>query len=277
MDGTRCDFATLEKVTRRFRHDMWRSVPPDAVAESGVQVQRFGPVQATAFEDLPDVQSLNTIEGAAEPEAVEHGHLGEAVEWMRYREVDYRISVATSRPGAEAAQAWLRRRGYEPGAQRAKYVREATPPHLPTVPGVEVLELSGALGGEGISNLAQEGLDLPCLTGTLFFSLPDMEDWHCYVALLDDEPAACGLMMIHEGIAELGVDATMEYARGHGCHQALLTRRLLDAAFAGCHTVFTEVSERDESRPAHRNLLCAGFERAYSSQSWQRPDRPARD
>ena len=77
------DAALLERVAQRFRRDMWRSVTPDAVIESGVEVQRFGPVQATAFADLPEEHSLNQIQGAAEPGAVEEGHLAEAIEWMR--------------------------------------------------------------------------------------------------------------------------------------------------------------------------------------------------
>jgi hypothetical protein len=266
----RCDPAELESVAKRFRREMWRSAPTDAVIESGVQVREFGPVQATAFEDLPAEQSLNAIDGAAEPGAVEGGYLAEAVEWMRYREVDYRIKVAASRPGAEAAEAWLRTEGFEPGAEWAKYVREASPPHLPLLPEVEVIEL-GPGCGDGISDLASEGLGLPFLAGTLFYDLPTREGWHCYVALLDDEPVACGSMMVHEGVAELGLDATVESARGNGCHQALLTRRLLDAAVAGCHTVFAEVGESGGAKPAHRNLLCAGFQLAYVSRAWSRP------
>ncbi len=266
----RCDPAELESVARRFRREIWRSAPLDAVVESGVQVKRFGPVQATAFEDLPEVRSLNTIEGAAEPGAVAEGYLAEAVEWMRYREVEYRAKVAASRPGATEAESWLESKGFERGDVWTKYVREAAPPHLPVLPEVEVVEL-GPDCGDGISDLASEGLGLPFLAGTLFYDLPNLDAWHCYVALLDEEPVACGSMMVHEGVAELGLDATVESARGNGCHQALLTRRLLDAAVAGCHTVFGEVGEGEESKPAHRNLLCAGFARAYGSQSWCRP------
>ena len=57
-------------------------------------------MQATAFGELPEVFSLNQIQGAAEPGAIEDGHLAGAIEWMRAREVDYRVPVAASRPGA---------------------------------------------------------------------------------------------------------------------------------------------------------------------------------
>jgi len=48
-------------------------------------MERFGPVQATAFGDLPEIHLLQQIQGAAEPTAVADGHLAAAVEWMRAR------------------------------------------------------------------------------------------------------------------------------------------------------------------------------------------------
>jgi hypothetical protein len=105
------DSAVLEKVAQRFRHDMWKSVVPDAVIESGVEMERFGPIQATAFGDLPEAYSLNQIQGAAEPDAIEDGHLAAAVAWMRAREVDYRVPVAEKKHGGAAPGRPRQRRG----------------------------------------------------------------------------------------------------------------------------------------------------------------------
>jgi hypothetical protein len=107
------DSAVLERVAQQFRREMWNSVVPDAVTESGVEVQSFGPVQATAFGDLPEVGALNQIQDAAEPGAVSGGHLARAVEWMRASEVDYRVPVAEGRPGSFEAKTWLGQRGFE--------------------------------------------------------------------------------------------------------------------------------------------------------------------
>src|SRR3954451_18006691 len=119
------DSAELERVAQRFWRDMWQSVTPDAVPESGVEVASFGPVQATAFGGLPEVSGLNQIRGAAEPEAIAGGHLGAAVEWMRSREVDYRVRVAESRAGAGAAESWRSERGCERGDGWIRMVRAA--------------------------------------------------------------------------------------------------------------------------------------------------------
>jgi hypothetical protein len=276
------DAAVLERVAQRFRRDMWKSVVPDAVVESGVEVESFGPVQATAFGELPEVYSLNQIQGAAEPRAIDDGHLAEAIEWMRGREVDYRVPVAESRPGAAEAEAWLSERGYERGGGWVKLVREGTPPELPESPEITIFELGqDEADGEGLSAIATEMLDLPVTAGSLFFSLPQEENWRCYTAGLgpEREIVATSSMLIQGGVAQLGPGTTLEHGRGRGCNTQLLRRCLLDAHEARCHTVFVELGECDSDSlaAAHRNLRRAGFAEAYKSKNWQRPAlRPAR-
>lgn len=276
------DAAVLERVAQQFRREMWHSVVPEAITESGVELQRFGPVQATAFGDLPEVGSLNQIQGAAEPGAVEAGHLADAIEWMRAREVDYRVPVAESRPGAAEAESWLDRRGYERGGGWIKLARDTSPPPAPEDRRITIYELGeDEADGEGLSAIAAEAFELPLTAGTLFFSLPQEEHWRCYTAALnlDQGVVATGSMMICGGVAQLGLCTTLEHARGCGCHTALVRRRLLDASAAGCHTAFVELGECDDDdlAAACRNLRRAGFQEAYESRNWQRPAlHPAR-
>jgi hypothetical protein len=272
----RYDSAVLEKVAQRFRRDMWDSVVPEAVSESGVEVERFGPVQATAFGDLPEVHLLQQIQGAAEPGAVADGHLAAAIEWMRAREVDFRIPVAAGRPGAAEAQAWLGERGYEQGTGWVKLVRDGSPPAFDINPKIVIYHLGeDEAEGEGLSTIAAEALDMPLVAGTLFFSLPQQDGWHCYTAALGPEeiPVATASMLITDGVAQLGAGQTLAHARGHGCNASLLHRRLLDAHRAGCHTVFVEVGECDLASwsAVTGNLQRAGFEEAYEGLNWQRP------
>ncbi len=276
------DSALLERVAQQFRRDMWKSVVAEAVTESGVEVATFGPVQATAFGDLPEIYGLNQVQGAAEPGAVEEGHLSRATEWMRAREVDYRVPVAESRPGAAEAEAWLTERGYERGGGWIKLIREPTPPDWPEDPCVTIYELGeDETDGEGMSTIISEALDLPVTAGTLFFSLPQEEQWRCYTAALgpEDPIVATASTLIVDGVAQLGPGMTLEEARGHGCNTALLHRRLVDAVEAGCRTIFVELGESDPDSLSgtYRRLCRAGFEEAYQSRNWQRPAlHPAR-
>lgn len=267
-----CDVALLERAELRFRGDIWRTAPTDAVLEAGVQMRQFGPVLVTVFADLPDVAGMNAVQGAAEPGAVAGGHLVEAIDWTREWEVDYVVPVAAGRPETELAEAWLAANGYEQSGIVRKYIRPASPAGWQDPLEIEVRKLAPR-ETEGMSYLAVECLGLPDMVGFLFCDLPELEGWHCYVALLDGVEVACGSMLIADGIATLGVDATAEHARGRGCNGALLARRLEDAAAAGCHTVMAEACDTPGNGPpaAARNLHRTGFVEASRSVTWRYP------
>jgi GNAT superfamily N-acetyltransferase len=271
MKGLQYDPAALERTAKRFRREIWHTPPPDAISECGIEVQSFGPLQATLIVELSDIQNVNVIFGAAEPGGVEGGHLADAIEWADAREVDYCIPVTLGRPETGAAEDWLNRSRYEQTEGWMKFVRDASPPDIPEMPSIEILQLEPD-EGEGMSSIAAAGLGLPDWAGTLFFDLPSRKGWRCYVALLNGELAACGSMMVHEGIAELGIDVTRPQARGRGCQLALLRHRIAVAAGIGCHTLFAEVGcTPDTTRTIASNLEYAGFEQAYESRSWRVP------
>jgi hypothetical protein len=141
---------------------------------------------------------------------------------------------------------------------------------------VTIYELGEEDGdGEGMSSIATEMFGLPITAGTLFFSLPQRENWRCYTAAIspEEEIVATGAMLIADGVAQLGPGTTLEHGRGRGCNTELVRRRVLDAVEAGCHTVFVELGERDPDGicAAYRNLRRAGFVEAYKSDNWQRP------
>jgi hypothetical protein len=270
-----CDTATIEQVQCRFRRDLWRVAPTDAVTETGVEMQAFGPLLASVFGSFPGEPRLQLIQGAAEPGAVEEGHLAAAVEWMEEREVDFLVPVAAERPGTRRAEEWLNWHNYEQSTVVRQYARSAEQPPSPEAGGIEVLELYPE-EGEGMDEIAATALGFPVIVGVVLFNgLPNLEDWRCYVALLDGVPVACGSMLISDGVAVLGVDGTLPLARGRGCNEALLCRRLQDAARAGCHTVLASGPEAANvgSSETAGNLLSMGFVEIGRSVNWRTPAR----
>lgn len=266
------DAAGIERAQQRFRRDIWSCAPEDAIKESAVQMRRFGPVLATAFGALPRETHLNVIQGAAEPGAVEGGHLAEATEWMRSWEVEYLVPIVSGRPGREQAEEWLRRRGFEPSTVLSNQVRAAGAVAGPDGVGIEVRRVP-AEEDEGMTFLLTEGLGLPEMAGILFFSLPLLPNWRCYTALLEGEPAACGSMMLDGGIAAIGLDATLSQARRRGCHRALLRRRLRDAAEGGCDTVVAIAPTDPACSTLLHSLGSIGFTEHSQTVAWLRPWR----
>jgi hypothetical protein len=270
------DTATLERTVKTCRADMWRTVCEDAIAECGIEEECFGPIQATAFEALPDVPSLNLVLGAAEPGAVEEGHLEAAINWMDELHVDYQVPVARDLPGMAVAEDFLNREGFEQGRTRRKYVRNTSMPERSGDASIKVWEIGQhEADGETMVFDAAPALGLPSKAASLLFALPLQEHWRSYTVELEGRIVSFGSMLLHDGIAWVGLDATVEDARGRGCNQVLLRERILAAAAAGCGTIFTELEEDDSqgAAVASRNLLRAGFVPAYQSMNWRRPRR----
>jgi GNAT superfamily N-acetyltransferase len=271
--GVEYDSSVLDPVERRFWRDVWGSPPAEVVAERGIALRDFGPVQASVVEALPRVGMLNLILGATEPGAVDGGHLAAGGEWARSRGVDCCVPVTPGLPESEVAERWLAANGFSAVYGWMKFVRDPHPPRFAAPESVDVVEVTDP-DQAPFGTIAATGFGLPAWASALFAGLPGRNGWRCYVAEIDGEHLACAAMLVHAGVAEFGVAATLEPARGRGCQLALLHRRILDAAEAGCHTLFVETGERVPNRPSasYRNILRAGFEEAYLRPNWQRSE-----
>lgn len=266
--GFEYDSLALDRVERRFWRECWEAAPASVAEERGIALREFGPVQVSVVGALPEVGMMNLVLGAAAEGAVEGGHLAAACEWVRSRGVAAYVPVSPGLPNSAAAADWLAANGFARGYAWMKFVRDPHPPRF-KAPDVEVVEL-GAGSDEPFGAIAASGFELPAWAGAFFADLPGREGWRCYVARVEGTAQACAAMLIDGGVAEFGIAATLEPARGRGCQLALLHRRIIDAAEAGCHTLFVETGERVEDRPAgsYRNILRAGFEEAYLRPNW---------
>jgi len=262
--GVAYDPRALDAIELRFWREIWDSVPASVAAEHGIESRAFGPVQALVVGDLPRVGMVNLVLGATEPGALAAGHLDAALAWARERGVSPYVPLTPGLAESASAQERLAALGLSPAYPWMKFVRDAHPPRFRVADDVEVFELQPG-DGEPFGMIAATGFGMPAWAAAFFAELPGREGWRCYGARVDGELGACGAMLLDGGLAELGVGATLEPARRRGCQLALLRRRILDAAEAGCHTLFVETGKRVEDRPAgsYRNILRAGFEEAY--------------
>jgi hypothetical protein len=269
------DVATLERVSKTLRSDMWRTVCDDAIDECGIVEAWFGPVQVTIFEAMPDWPTLNLVLGAAEPGAVAEGHLAAAIRWADQFDVGYRVTVPHDSPGTAEAESWLNWHGFEQRRGQLKFIRDASPPDLPDAAGMRVWELGQeeAAAGETIVLGAERAMRLPHPASHLLFALPIQKHWRTYTVELEDDVVSFGSMLLQDRVALLGLEGTVEGFRGRGCNLALLRQRILAAIAAGCHTMFAELEESDSEQVevARGNLVQAGFMPACRSMNWQRP------
>lgn len=271
-NGVAYDPAELDRVERRFWREIWESVPAEAAREHGVELRRYGRVQATLAADLAPLGMMNLLLGAPEELAADGDGLLRAVAGARERGVASYVPVTPGLPGSEAAERWLREQGFAHGYTWMKFVRDAHEPRFKAPAGVEVVEVRRP-DQEPFGTIAAAGFGMPSWASAFFANLPGREGWRCYVGRIDGQPQACAALMIDGDIAELGIAATLEGGRGRGAQLALLRRRIEDAAAAGCRTLLVETGAREAGRPAfsYRNILLAGFEEAYLRPNWRLP------
>jgi hypothetical protein len=99
--------------------------------------------------------------------------------------------------------------------------------------------------------------------GTLTMATPDAT---CFLAEIDDEPVATGVLRILDGVALLAGASTVPARRGLGAQQALLGERLRFAAERGCDLAMMCAAPGSASqRNAERNA----FRIAYTRIKWQ--------
>jgi hypothetical protein len=101
--------------------------------------------------------------------------------------------------------------------------------------------------------------------------------WRHYLAYDGEIPVASAAMYLAADTAWFGFAATDATYRKRGAQQALVVRRLRDAADAGCSRVSVETAEDGvlKDAPSFRNLRRLGFEIAYTRPNyiWTRPLR----
>lgn len=267
--GSGYDSARLDPVERRFWRQLWESVPASEARRRGIELHRLGSVQATLARDLADAQLPSLVLGGGAAGAVAGGGLAAALDLVAAAGVAATVPISPGEPEAAAAERLLRSRGFAPGRGWMKFVRDAHPPRFRTAAAVDVREV-GPDDPAPFAAIAATGFGLPAWAATLFAGLPGRDGWRCYVASVGAEPVACAALLLAGPIAQLGIAATLEPARGRGCQPALLRRRIEDAAAAGCETLFVETGERVPGRPSpsYRNILRAGFEEAYLRPNW---------
>jgi hypothetical protein len=90
-------------------------------------------------------------------------------------------------------------------------------------------------------------------------------DTRCFLAEIDDEPVATGVLSTHEGVALLAGASTIPERRGQGAQLALLDARLHDAAGRGCDVAMMCAQPGSASQ---RNAERHGFRIAYTRIKW---------
>lgn len=268
--------ARLERIETLAFADLFAAAPTEVSSFLGLG-SRWLEGTLLTWASRADVLMFNRAFGIGQPAPATAAHVKTIA--SRFDAEAVPRSFLQIAPGAQPAllEAWAGELGYAPYNRWAKFARALV--ELPPVADAVHIEKIGPARAAEFGRLVIETFTMPEQILGWHGALVGRTGWHHYVATLDGEAVGCAAMFVCDGLASFGTAGTVTHARGRGVQGALITRRLHDAAAAGCSHAVVETAEDTPAKPApsFRNQLRHGFELCYMRANWLRamPPRPA--
>jgi GNAT superfamily N-acetyltransferase len=247
--------------------DLYRAAGPAVVADSGLSVRTVGDAVLIAVTRF-DVLALNRLIGLGLRTPPSDATLAEAISAIEQTGSPRCFVPVAPTSAAEGLSSRLERLGLR---QYNNWVRlSRSLDHLPgppdsPAPSLDVRRI-GPTHAEVFGNLVATAFDYPPPLAPIASQTIGRPHWQHYLAFEGDTPIASAAMYVAASAAWFGFAATDAAYRKRGAQQALIVRRLRDAADAGCKWVSVETAEDTVTRdaPSFRNLRRLGFEVAYT-------------
>ena len=243
----------LEGVSDRFMFQWVKGLP--------VRFERFGAATGVAAPERSDVDFMNRVCGLW-PEDAEQ--VAGIAAW--YRELGVRgwFELAPAE-GFERLAAALTRAG---AGQIGFHARLWGPVSDPS-PLRHDVRVDEGPDPRVFADVLLRGHEVPerfRITDRPAFEHGAVSGWRLYLAYVGEVPAGAAALAIDDGIAYLANASTLPEFRRRGVQNALIARRLADAAAAGCELAS---SGTDFGSSSQRNLERAGLQVAYTKAVWR--------
>jgi GNAT superfamily N-acetyltransferase len=214
--------------------------------------------------DAPTTQSFGL--GLFEPPAA--GDLHEMEEFFKSRGAQVMHEVCPM--AGAAALDLLCARGYRPFEVSSVLYRtvekasQKLPPNFVVrAVGREEAPLWGSVSTRGWTHEHPELVEFVGRIGAVCIA---REQSPCFLAEVDGEPGAAGVLSLHEGVALFGGSATVPELRRRGLQAALLDERMCYAFEHGCDVAMMVAEAGSNSQ---RNAERKGFRVAYTRLKWR--------
>jgi GNAT superfamily N-acetyltransferase len=264
------DYKALEQVEFDASADLWRAAPAEVRAAQAIELREISGAQCMTSRGIEPPALFRRAVGLGVAREASEADLEAVLAHMGSRGLRYCVPVAAPYKPA-ALGAWLERRGFTRGYAWMKFSR-ACGERLEAPTDLEV-RIVGREHGADFGRVVAEGFGLPPAIAAWVSALPGRPHWVCAMALAGAQPAAAGAAYVQGAYAWLGFGATLPAFRRHGAQNALLARRLGEAASRGARIAVTETGERLPDKPSnsYRNILRAGFHERYLRHNYLSP------
>jgi hypothetical protein len=267
---TSYDFPALENVEFDAIVDLFRASPEDVRAAHAIEARDVGAATCLTCRGIEPAAVFRRAIRVGVGRATTEAELDLVLAHMNGRGPRYVVPVAP-RSQPPALGSWLERRGFTRGYAWMKFCRSCG--GAPAAESdLEVRAIDRALGGE-FGRVVVQGFGLPPGLAPWIGALAGRANWLCVMAFDNGAPVAAGAAYLSGEHAWLGLGATLASHRRRGAQNALLARRLSEAAARGARVAVTETGEQLPDKPSgsYRNILRAGFEEMYLRQNYMSP------
>ena len=208
------------------------------------------------------VPSFNSVVGLR---AGQEQHIEPLARWYRDNGVKPRFELAPGLSDAKLCRE-LARLGFFQSEFHTAVIREPDLP-LPDAGeiGIETVTTSGVL--DEFLDAHAAGWQIPDPKGfkANVRGWLGQPGWSLYLARVDGQPAATGILYVHHGVGYCADAATDPTFRGRGLQTAMLRRRIADARAAGVDLVCSGAQYLSTS---HRNMERVGFRVLFVRSVW---------
>jgi len=270
MPAAPTSLPALEKIEFDASVDLWRAAPAPVRAAHAPEVRQVGAATCMTSRGVEPAAIFRRAVGLGVERAASEAELDAALAYMNGLAQRYAVPVAPPYQPASLA-AWLERRGFTRGYAWMKFSRPCDT-SFKAQTDLEI-RVVGREHGAGFGRVIAEGFGMPAAIAAWVGMLPGRAHWACVMAFAESRPVAAGVAYVRGEYAWLGFGATLPAFRRHGAQNALLVRRLAEAASRGARTAVTETGERLPDKPSssYRNILRLGFHERYLRQNYLSP------
>jgi len=262
--------AALETIEFDAQADLYAAAPEDVRAAHTIAVRSVGGALCATSAGLEPAAIFRRVLGLGVGRPATQAELDEVLAHMSALGTRYVVPFA---PGyqPDSLPAWLEKRGFTKGYAWMKFSRPCEP--LPKASTDLDIRVVGADLGTQFGKVVHEGFGLPPVVGQWVARLAGREHWVCTIAFDGNTPVGAGAVFVKGEYAWLGFGATLPSHRKRGAQNALLARRIEEAAARGAKVAVTETGEQQADKPSnsYRNILRAGFEEKYVRQNYLSP------
>lgn len=252
-----------ELIEANFTADFFRAAPQQFASEHGISVEQTPRYTACIVRD-PTLAMYNSVLAFGVTTSVTEADLDHLISLYSREGLSFSLPLSPLAQPPEIASR-LEARGLRRENNSAKLIRSYSNDETTSVQGdfrIEEVE-AGSQYVPRFVQIACGGLNVA--TETWLTSTLGREDWHHYLAFIEDRPAATGVLYVQNEVGQLGWAATLPEYRRRGAQTALLAHRIGEGMRLGCKLLSADTGEDTAEKPnsSYHNLLRAGFEVAY--------------